>query len=235
MNPDRARPAQQPPPPASVLRERLPRADVGPRLFREHGLRGSEEDGGCWWFSSSGEGRFDLEEPQGTCYLAESERAAARERCGRLMAMRLPISESIYAGRVVSEVMSPPGLGAVGDLASPAALGVGVTAELMATSDYALCQRWARQCWDAGLEAIRYAPRFTPGGQEAALAAFGGSGHHPGNGVVSARALVEVLEEMDYPLERSHQRSAATLDVQDDAAPEWREPRRLLRAPARRG
>lgn len=215
----RARPAQQPPPSASLLRERLPRAEVSPRLYREHGLRQAEADGGCWWFSSSGEGRFDLEEPHGTCYLGESEGVAARERCGRLMAMHLPIPEAIYAGRVVTEVRPPLGLEPVGDLSSPASLTVGVTAELTATSDYALCQTWAQQCWDAGFGSIKYAPRFTPGGREAALAVFGEAGPRPGYGVVHRRSLLEVLREMDYPVIRSDQLGAAALDVQDDVGP----------------
>nr|WP_281497085.1 RES domain-containing protein [Ornithinimicrobium sp. F0845] len=183
-------------------------------------MRQDETDGGCWWFSCSGEGRFDLEAPQGTCYLAESEGVAARERCGRLMAMNLPIAENIYTGRVVSEVKPPTAIGVVGDLASPDALTVGVTAELTATSDYALCQAWAQQCWDAGFGAIKYAPRFTPGGQEAALAVFGDAGDHPAYGIiVRRRALLDVLQEMGTELVRSHELGAASLDVQDDADP----------------
>ena len=37
---------------------------------------------GPWWFSSDGQGRFDLEPPRGTCYLADEEVGALLEVLG---------------------------------------------------------------------------------------------------------------------------------------------------------
>ncbi|WP_161958421.1 RES family NAD+ phosphorylase [Ornithinimicrobium cavernae] len=218
MTAPRARPAQQPPPEAAVLRTGLPRVGPSRRLYREHGLR-EGDDGGCWWFASSGDGRFDLEDPHGTCYFGGTEGVAVRERCGRLMAMQIPITERLYAGRVVSEVCAPESAGALADLTSPAALMVGVTGELAATSDYALCQAWARACWDAGFGGLRYPPRFTPGGKEAAFAIFGDEGHHPDPGVLRRRDLLDVLQELGYPAVRSDELGSTTLDIQDNAEP----------------
>lgn len=140
MTAARSEPAQQPPPPQEVLLARLRRAAPPARLFREHAHRAEAADGGCWWFSSTGEGRFDLQPPQGTCYLGESEGVAARERCGRLMAMGIPITEALYAGRIVTQVPSLQADVEAADLTDPSSLRAGVTGELASTSDYALCQ-----------------------------------------------------------------------------------------------
>jgi hypothetical protein len=38
---------------------------------------------GPWWFASNDEGRFNLDLPCGTCYLAINEETALRQRLGR--------------------------------------------------------------------------------------------------------------------------------------------------------
>lgn len=60
--------------------------------FRAHQEMGGR-DKGCWWFvghDSDGtpEGRFDLQTPRETCYLADSAQAAVRERIERFIAQR---------------------------------------------------------------------------------------------------------------------------------------------------
>lgn len=219
MTPARSDPAQQDPPDATTLRHTLPRVAISGNLFREHQLRWDAQDGGCWWFSSSGDGRFDLEDPLGTCYLGETEGVAARERCGRLMAMRLPITEAIYHERVVSEVLPPSADILMADLADPGAITAGVTGELFASANYAQGKTWAHACWDAGFGGLRYPARFTPGGSERAFAVFGEGGSQPDRGVIHRRSLLEVLQHLGYPTIRSDELTSDTLHVQDEADP----------------
>lgn len=219
MTGHRSEPAQQGPPEVATLRNHLPHVTPIGNLFREHGLREGSPDGGCRWFSSSGEGRFDLTDPLGSCYLGETEGVAARERCGRLMAMGIAITEALYAGRVVSEVPPPDLDGPVADLTHPSALRAGVTGELASSADYALCQEWAQACWDAGFEGLRYAPRFTPGGGERGYALFDEAGAHPARAVVGRRSLFEVLSDLDYPTVRADALTLDTLQLNDGAEP----------------
>src|SRR5699024_12173540 len=102
MSVDRAEPAQQLPVSVERVRAKTPRVILEGTLFREYALRENVPDGGCWWFSGSGEGRFDLEEPMGTCYLGETAGVAVRERCGRLIAMGVAITGAMYEGRGVA-------------------------------------------------------------------------------------------------------------------------------------
>ena len=66
---------------------RRPKADIagfpvrvlrkGRKLHRAH-----HRDNGPWWFASDTGGRFNLDPPNGTCYLAIDEETALRERLG---------------------------------------------------------------------------------------------------------------------------------------------------------
>lgn len=219
MTPHRSKQALQSPPDAVTLHAHLPRAGAPGVLYREHELRSAAPDGGCWWFSSSAHGRFDFTDPAGTCYLGETEGVAARERCGRLMAMQIPITQAIYAGRVISEVPPPQLEGDIADLSDAGALLAGVTAEISSSSDYALCQEWAEACWDAGFEALRYAPTFTPGGAECAFAIFGMTGAQPQRNTVGRRSLLDVIQDLDYPVVRTDELTLDVLDIRDDAEP----------------
>lgn len=54
------------------------------RWFRAHRLRPDQSDGGCWYYASLPArqgvgGRFELITPDGTCFWAGTELAAARE------------------------------------------------------------------------------------------------------------------------------------------------------------
>lgn len=219
MTPHRSEQALQSPPDAATLRAHLPRAAAPGVLYREHELRSAEPDGGCWWFSFSAHGRFDLTDPAGTCSLGETEGVAARERCGRLMAMQIPITQAIYAGRVISEVSPPQVDGDIADLSDPAALRAGVTAAISTSSDYALCRAWAHACWDAGFAALRFAPRFTAGGTERAYAIFGDAGAQSDRGVLGRRSLLDVFHDLDYPVVRTDELTLDVLDIRDDAEP----------------
>jgi hypothetical protein len=166
-------------------------------------------------------GRFDLAAPDGTCYLAETEGVAARERCGRFIIKNMPVPPEWFEGRVVSKFAVPPPDGPVGDLTNTAAATSGVTAEIHTISDYRLTTRWAAAARRSGYGALLYQPRFTPGSEQA-LALFGPSGPAPHHPVQDTRPLIDVLVEHGYKAERSASPSTAALDarVNDDAEPE---------------
>lgn len=76
---------------------------------RPDSWRPGAQDGGCWFFASaseSGGGRFDLETPRGTCYWANSEPVAARERLGRPGDI---VAHDEVAGIVISSAAVNPG------------------------------------------------------------------------------------------------------------------------------
>jgi RES domain len=125
---------------------------------------------GPWWFSSDAQGRFDLEPPRGTCYLADDEIGALLEVLGpivvvnpgwarRLSLWHLPLREQCSAA----------------DTTVRAARGFGVTAELASITPYELPQRWAAAFAAAGHDGVRYRVRHDPGGSRA-LALFGAAG-----------------------------------------------------------
>ena len=70
MSPARAVLHLTSPPPPALLNAEFPSREYPPgtEVFRSH-----THGRGPRWFSSSGEGRFDLAAPNGTCYVAEAE------------------------------------------------------------------------------------------------------------------------------------------------------------------
>ena len=166
----RERPAQLGPPedltgfPQSQLRP-------GHRVYRAHLV-----SQGPWWFGSGG-GRFDLDPPRGTCYLASTALAAIRERLGPVLAGRRTVPRPALADVVVSRltVTEPGGSIRLANLRSSRAAEFGVTRELESMTPYDVPRAWAR-AWDAaGLDGVRYGPRFSPG-RASAYAVFGPQG-----------------------------------------------------------
>ena len=165
---DRQRVAQGPPPRDLTG---FPTVRVGPdtELFRCH-----RATLGPWWFGNDGGGRFDLPSPRGTCYLALDPEAAVREWLGPVLGGRTSVPESALEDAVVSR-LSPPGTWEVADLQSRRAAAHGVTRELEVMVPYAVPQAWAVAFDSAGMDGVRYGPRFTPGAASS-LAAFGEEG-----------------------------------------------------------
>lgn len=135
------------------------------------------------------------------------------------MAMHLPITEAIYAGRVISRVPPDQVPEGIADLANADAIHVGVTAEISTSPDYPLCQEWAQACWNAGFGALRCSPRFTPGGGDGALAIFDDAGEQPARGTSGRRSLLDVLGELNYPVVRRDELTSDALDINDDVEP----------------
>ncbi|WP_460458725.1 RES domain-containing protein [Angustibacter peucedani] len=203
MTPARDVPAQHGPPDdlTGFPEHRTPASTV---LHRAHLARR-----GPWWFSSGG-GRFDLSAPRGTCYLASSAAAAVRERLGPVLSSRAAVPSSTLDGVVVSRLA----VGVPGDprelrwanLRVAAAAEHGVTRELESMTPYDVPSRWARAFDAAGLDGVRYGPRFSPG-SASAHALFGDAGEDarrvpdpeptPAAEVAGVPAVVEVPRRRD--------------------------------------
>ena len=156
------------PPPPAALKAGFPRRDYrrGTEVFRSHG-----HGRGPWWFSSSGDGRFDLADPKGTCYAAEAEVTALLESwAGMQVIPGYKVDE-----RDTSRMPLPAAL-TVADLTSNRAIQFGVTAEIFTTTDYAQTQLWASAFNKAGFDGIRYWARHDLSHTAACLALFGPAG-----------------------------------------------------------
>lgn len=151
------------------------------RWFRAHEAR-SGRDGGCWWFTSFSpgqqpQGRFDLLEPRGTCYLASTPEAAVRERVGRFLARADWIPAEEVDGRRVTTVATLHIRGRrVADATKPGAADhFRATRELFTINDYILTTQWAAAFDRHGFAAVVHQPRFSTG-NERAVALFGDEG-----------------------------------------------------------
>lgn len=169
----RDRPALPPAPADPDELEGFPRWRLRPdrRLFRAH-----TADLGPWWFSSDGSGRFDLEPPFGTCYLATDVETALRERFGHELIEFGLVSFGAAATTVVSRVHVRPGR-TIADLSHNDAARYRVTREIGTTSDYPRTAGWAQALHAAGSSGVRYLSRFTTGTVGFAIALFGPAGH----------------------------------------------------------
>lgn len=143
------------------------------RWFRHHTWRPDAPDGGAWWFSSGG-GRFDLPEPDGTCYLASTAAAAVMELTGPSYARNGWVPADLLDGRVVSALRLPASVRAA-DCADERARRWRVTNELTSTSSYDVSQAWARVFHRDGFGGVLAALRFSPG-EDRGLAVFGSAG-----------------------------------------------------------
>jgi hypothetical protein len=125
---------------------------------------------GPWWFSSDGAGRFDLNPPRGTCYLADDDLGALLEVFGPVRVVSVA-----WAKRFSVWQLALPDQCRAADTTVRAARGFGVTAELATVTPYDLPQRWAAAFAAAGYQGVRYRVRHDPGGSRA-LALFGIAG-----------------------------------------------------------
>jgi len=153
------------PPPPARLKSAFPSRDYAPgtEVFRSHrhGL-------GPRWFSHSGEGRFDLAAPDGTCYVAESEVVTLLETWGGLQV----VPDYLAADRDSSCLRLDNGL-TVADLTSNLAVQYGITSEIFTAIDYGLTQLWASALRQAGFGGIRYWARRDLAHTAGCLALFG--------------------------------------------------------------
>lgn len=152
---------------------------AGTAWFRQHYYRPVDADRGAWHFASHapgvvGEGRFDLTDPDGSCYLATTRRGAANECIGPEYFDRGWVDADLVAGRVLSELPLPHDVKAA-NMTSERAGDFRVTNEIHSTGDYATTQAWAQTVYDAGYGGVHYELRFSTGSPRG-LALFGPAG-----------------------------------------------------------
>lgn len=119
------------------------------------------------------EGRFDLPEPEGTCYLARDPLAALLELIGPELESGT-VSEDFLRQRRMRELRVPEEIG-MADLTSRKASGFGVTAEIGTVVPYELPQAWAARLRAAGSGGLVYWLRHDPSRAEG-YALFGPHG-----------------------------------------------------------
>jgi len=161
----RRRPSLTEPP--SELRS-FPARRLTPRrtLWRIH-----LKDNGPWWFCSDLECRFDLQAPQGTCYVAEEPLGSFVEV---FTDVTLVADEDIERRRL--SALHVPRTLRLADCTQAASRSFGCTGEIHTTIDYELTQRWARALAAAGFDGIRYLVRHDPAQRRVGLALFGETG-----------------------------------------------------------
>lgn len=126
-----------------------------------------------WWFSSSLEGRFDLHEPYGTCYLAAEEMGALLELIGPDLESGA-VSADFFRERRLWELRVPRKV-RLADTTSRKASGFGVTAEIGSIVPYELPQAWAARLRAAAFGGLLYWLRHDPSRTEG-YALFGPRG-----------------------------------------------------------
>jgi hypothetical protein len=128
-----------------------------------------------WYFADSGEGRFDLRDGQGTCYLALEAVVAFIEV---FYGLAIVPSEELLAYAVSTVRVATPVR--LADCTSPRAAAFGVTGEIHTSVDYELTRRWAEAWRLADFGGIRYWARHDPG-RGRSVAIFGPSGARTGD------------------------------------------------------
>jgi hypothetical protein len=120
---------------------------------------------GPWWFSSSGDGRFDLAPPDGTCYLAFAPCTAIREAAGETLVQAGWVSAVFAADRCVSRLTAPRTT-TLADTSHDDAAQYGLTCELGTITPYTLARVWA-QAFAQTFRGLVYQSRFTTGSTRA--------------------------------------------------------------------
>jgi hypothetical protein len=128
---------------------------------------------GPWWCGSSEHGRFNLSEPEGTCYLARDEVTAVLEVVGPDRQGGL-ISREFIEERRLRKVAVPRPV-ELADLASRKAARFGVTLEIGTLVPYDLTRAWALRLRQTGVGGLRYLVRHDPSGRDG-IALFGAAG-----------------------------------------------------------
>lgn len=119
------------------------------------------------------DGRFDLQPPEGTCYLAEAAGPAMRERLGPIICRAGHIHRGELAEGEVSRLSLPDPV-QTADATCADAASYGCTTEVSTVLEYDLTQRWAAALRAAGYGGIRYEARSTPSARSYAI--FGDEG-----------------------------------------------------------
>ncbi|MCM3505848.1 RES family NAD+ phosphorylase [Curtobacterium sp. ODYSSEY 48 V2] len=133
---------------------------------------------GPWYFASHDHSRFNLADPNGTCYFADEIETAVREFFGQRI-RRNELAEEDVAKLKVSRI-NPPSDATYAHISGKGAATYGITSELTTMGDYSVTRAWAERLKDV-FDGLRYSSRFNPGATSWAL--FGQAGAAPSLGV----------------------------------------------------
>ena len=179
----RRRSALADPPTASGELSRLPRRNLREGTELVSVVRKGR---GPWWFGNGGGGRFDLEAPQGTCYLALDLEGAVLEVLGPSRSGAV-VSETFFQEREIRR-LALPSKRSVANVTSDRAAGFGITLELSTTLDYDLTRAWARAWLRCGLEGVLYWLRHSPAGGPGSRCSRGQASERAGGEVAGRRS-----------------------------------------------
>jgi RES domain-containing protein len=118
------------------------------------------------YFSNSGDGRFDLQPPHATLYLAVTAVGAVLEVFRTTL---IPLAE-VELRRLTT--IEPTREWRLADCTTSAARGYGVTAAIHSDPNYEICQRWAAAFHEHGFDGILYRLSHDPSGGEMGIALF---------------------------------------------------------------
>jgi hypothetical protein len=128
---------------------------------------------GAGWFSSDGGGRFDLQPPQGTCYLSTDWPPAVLEVLGVEVRDGI-LCEDFFADRQLAIVNVRDCR--LADTTHAQAAAYGVTSQLSTMTPYDIPQAWANFFHSAGWPGMLYRLRFDPTAPPVGVAMFGDAG-----------------------------------------------------------
>jgi hypothetical protein len=151
---------------------------------------------GPWWFGSSMKGRFDLPEPDGTCYLAMDEISALLEVIGPDLESGA-VSSHFLSDRSLRKLRVPEEQ-SLSDLTSRQAVRFGITTEIGTVVPYGCPQAWAAKLRMTGSQGVVYWARHDPSHGEA-MALFAPQGERKkwkrGREMVISRRLLARLRQ----------------------------------------
>ncbi len=123
--------------------------EPGDTVWRTH-----DRDKGPWYFSD--EGRFGLERPAGTCYVATDPLTSI---CEKVIRGRIELEPADLAGKVIRELPIPKSF-VLADAPSAARLGLGRS--FSTETPYDTCRDWAAAFYGVGFRGIAYWPSHDP-------------------------------------------------------------------------
>lgn len=118
-------------------------------------------------------GRYDLERPNGACYLADTAVGAWLEVFRHAMSVDL----AELRDRRLARITTPRTLG-LADLTAPGARGFGVTGEIHTIDDYTLPRAWASALHSAGWRGLAGKARHDPALHEGTVTLLDQEGAH---------------------------------------------------------
>jgi len=145
------------------------------QAWRAHARRPGPS-AGAWWFASTPDGRFDLEAPKGTCYLAGDAITALRERLGPTLAGVNSIEAADVDKVAVSRLAVPRGRDLADTTAADAVKVPGLTREICTVVDYELTRAWAAWFDNQHCGGVQYSARHTTALTSLSYALFGKAG-----------------------------------------------------------